>query len=81
MVALQLAGLVRGFDNRDVGLSAKLNGAMKIGVASAFARAFADLPIVALYGLDDMALDDIGLMDALGMARGGKMSFAGRWMR
>jgi pimeloyl-ACP methyl ester carboxylesterase len=42
---------------------------MKIGVASVFARAFAGLPIVAPYRLDDMALDAVALMDALGIRR------------
>jgi pimeloyl-ACP methyl ester carboxylesterase len=55
------------FDNRDVGLSTKLTGAPKVNIVSAIARAFMNRPVNAPYGLDDMADDLIGLMDAIGL--------------
>jgi pimeloyl-ACP methyl ester carboxylesterase len=57
------------FDNRDIGLSTKIENAPKINIQAAFLRALAGLRVPAAYNLDDMAKDAIGLMDALGVAR------------
>ena len=57
------------FDNRDIGLSTKIENAPKVNIQAAFLRALAGLRIPAAYNLDDMAKDAIGLMDAIGVAR------------
>jgi len=57
------------FDNRDIGLTTKIENAPKVDIPAAFLRALAGLPVPAPYNLDDMAKDAIGLMDALGVAR------------
>lgn len=55
------------FDNRDSGLSSKLGqlGIPRIG--RSMLRAFMGLPVRSPYGLDDMARDTVGLLDALGV--------------
>jgi pimeloyl-ACP methyl ester carboxylesterase len=53
------------FDNRDVGLSEKLDAAGVPNVAELLPRAMAGEPVVAPYTLDDMADDAWGLLDAL----------------
>jgi pimeloyl-ACP methyl ester carboxylesterase len=55
------------FDNRDIGLSTRLDGAGVPDVPAAFAAAMQGQPIVAPYLLRDMADDAVGLMDALGI--------------
>jgi pimeloyl-ACP methyl ester carboxylesterase len=66
-----LAGLAeRGhrvitFDNRDVGLSSKFHEAGAMDIAGAMGRAARGDPIDAPYLVDDMALDAVGLLDAL----------------
>jgi pimeloyl-ACP methyl ester carboxylesterase len=66
-----LAGLVeRGhrvltFDNRDTGLSTKFHDWGSIDLAEALDRAASGDPIDAPYSLDEMALDAVGLLDAL----------------
>ncbi len=60
------------FDNRDVGLSSKMD---HLGQADLLA-ALAGNP-TPLYTLDDMAEDAVGLLDALGVAR--RTSSASRW--
>lgn len=55
------------FDNRDVGLSTKFHQAGSIGIAEAVERAARGEPIDAPYGIDDMALDAVGLLDALAL--------------
>jgi pimeloyl-ACP methyl ester carboxylesterase len=57
------------FDNRDIGLSTKIENAPKVDVAAAFMRALAGKPVEAPYTLDDMANDAVGLLDALGIAK------------
>jgi pimeloyl-ACP methyl ester carboxylesterase len=57
------------FDNRDIGLSTKIEDSPKVYLAAAFMRALAGLPVDAAYNLDDMAKDAVGLMDALGVAK------------
>jgi pimeloyl-ACP methyl ester carboxylesterase len=55
------------FDNRDVGLSTKLDGAGKPSVLAAMEALRAGKPIEAPYLLADMADDAIALLDALGI--------------
>lgn len=76
MIAWPLAlceGLVaRGFrvirfDNRDIGLSQKMEHAPIPRAASLMLRARLRLPVKVPYTLTDMARDCVGLMDALGI--------------
>src|SRR5262249_44361301 len=53
------------FDNRDVGLSTKLEAAGKANVAQAYIDAGLGRPIQAPYYLWDLANDAVGLLDAL----------------
>lgn len=53
------------FDNRDIGLSTKFEGAKKVNLPLLFIKATLRLPIRPPYTLDDMAADAIGLLDAL----------------
>lgn len=55
------------FDNRDIGLSTRLDRAGVPDVPAAFAAAMQGQPIAAPYLLRDMADDAVGLMDALGI--------------
>ena len=57
------------FDNRDVGLSTKIEGAPPVALGTALASVMAGKPVEAPYRLEDMAADTIGLMDALGLRR------------
>lgn len=68
----QLAGTglrVIRFDNRDVGLSTKIENAGDYdGIRWAFAKSLLGQPIKAPYRLDSMATDTVALMDALNLA-------------
>jgi pimeloyl-ACP methyl ester carboxylesterase len=55
------------FDNRDIGLSSKLTGGKRLGPVELLKLRFLKIPVAATYRLHDMALDVIGLMDALGI--------------
>jgi len=70
------------FDNRDIGLSDKMDGARAPGLFRLFLASQFSVPVKAPYSLDDMAEDTIGLMDGLniqaahivGMSMGGMIS-------
>ena len=57
------------FDNRDIGLSTKIESAPPVDLATAIARAMTGKPIDPPYTLNDMAADTIGLMDVLDIKR------------
>ena len=57
------------FDNRDSGLSSRVPGHRTMGPMVAMLAARLGLPVRAAYGLEDMARDTVGLMDALGIKR------------
>jgi pimeloyl-ACP methyl ester carboxylesterase len=57
------------FDNRDIGLSTKLDWLGTPDIGALFAARSAGKSAVPPYRLEDMAGDTIGLLDALGIAR------------
>jgi pimeloyl-ACP methyl ester carboxylesterase len=57
------------FDNRDIGLSTRLEAAGVPDVGAAMMAALQGKPVTAPYTLSDMARDAVGLLDALGIAR------------
>ncbi len=57
------------FDNRDVGLSARWDKPGAENVGALIAKAFGGEKITPPYTLSDMALDAVGLMDALGLEK------------
>lgn len=66
--ALAAAGYrVVRFDNRDAGLSTKLDAAPRVNLMREALRYFLRLPLKAPYLLRDMAQDTVHLLDALGI--------------
>ncbi|HYF22195.1 MAG TPA: alpha/beta hydrolase [Caulobacteraceae bacterium] len=57
------------FDNRDVGLSSKMDHAGPLNAAQLFGERMQGRPIAPPYTLDDMARDAVGLLDALKIDR------------
>lgn len=55
------------FDNRDIGLSEKMENAHIPAASRMLLRTTLGIPLKVSYTLDDMAEDAIGLMDALGL--------------
>ena len=55
------------FDNRDAGLSSRMRHASLMPTAALMAAAYFGLPVRAPYGLNDMADDALGLIDAIGV--------------
>ena len=55
------------FDNRDIGLSTKLDDAAMPSLVSSALRYALRLPMPAPYRLDAMAADSVGVLDALGI--------------
>ena len=70
------------FDNRDIGLSDKMDGAKAPSLFRLFIKYYLGIPVTAPYTLDDMAQDTLGILDALeidrahivGMSMGGMIS-------
>ena len=57
------------FDNRDIGLSTRLDHLGVPNINKQAIRYFLRLPLQADYYIEDMARDTLGLMDALGIGR------------
>lgn len=57
------------FDNRDSGLSTKMDQAGKPDMQNAFFRSLFHLPMLSGYTLYDMAKDTVGLLDGLGIEK------------
>ena len=57
------------YDNRDIGLSTRLDGAAAPNLIWAMAAARFGLPLKVAYTLEDMAADGVGLLNALGIAK------------
>jgi pimeloyl-ACP methyl ester carboxylesterase len=57
------------FDNRDVGLSAKMDAAGMPDMNAIFAAIGTGAPVTSAYSLDEMADDAVGLLTALGIER------------
>ena len=70
------------FDNRDIGLSEKMEGLRAPSFFRLFVKYYLGIPVSAPYSLDDMAQDTLGVLDALkiekahivGMSMGGMIS-------
>ena len=57
------------FDNRDSGLSTKMDPSGKPNLQNAFFRSLFHLPMLSGYTLYDMAKDTVGLLDGLGIEK------------
>lgn len=57
------------FDNRDSGLSSKMDHLGRPNLLLSFIKSALRLPLSAGYTLDDMAKDAVGLLDALGVGQ------------
>jgi len=69
--ALVQAGYrVLRFDNRDIGLSQHLDHLGRPALAGSYLRYRLRMPVRAPYTLQDMAMDTLGVMDAMGVAQG-----------
>jgi pimeloyl-ACP methyl ester carboxylesterase len=55
------------FDNRDVGLSSRVDAGPRRSPAVEMARYAAHLPVRSAYRIEDMAEDAVGVLDALGI--------------
>ena len=70
------------FDNRDIGLTDKMDGAKAPSFLRLLLRHYLRIPVETPYTLDDMAADTVGILDALdisqahivGMSMGGMIS-------
>ena len=59
------------FDNRDIGLSDKLDGVRAPGFFRLLLKSYFGIPVSAApYNLDDMAADTVGLVGCPGYSRG-----------
>lgn len=70
------------FDNRDIGLTDKMEGVRAPSILRLFLHYYLRIPVTAPYSLNDMAADTVGVLDALniqqahivGMSMGGMIS-------
>lgn len=53
------------FDNRDIGLSERVNSSVAVNVMEAIMKAASGQPIASPYQLNDMAVDAAGILDAM----------------